>query len=111
MAISKKMNTQPLRGLRPTGDRVLVQREDKPVTKSPGGIIIPDTATKEKSKVGIVLAVGPGRTSDEGKLVPISVKPGSKVVFNAGWDNEIDMGEAEEEYFLVKESDILAILK
>ena len=97
--------------VQPTGDRVLVQREDVSMKKSASGIIIPDTATKEKSKVGVVLAVGPGRTSDEGKLVPMSVKPGSKVVFNAGWDNEIDMGEAEEEFFLVKESDILAVIK
>ena len=97
--------------VQPTGDRVLVQREDVSMKKSPGGIIIPDTATKEKSKVGVVLAAGPGRTSEEGKLVPMSVKPGSKVVFNAGWDNEIDMGEAEEEFFLVKESDILAVIK
>ena len=97
--------------IQPTGDRVLVQREDKAATKSPGGIIIPDTATKEKSKVGVVLAVGPGRVSDEGALIPMSVKPGSKVIFNAGWDNEIDMKEADEEFFLVKESDILAIIK
>lgn len=97
--------------IQPTGDRVLVRREDKPAKKSPGGIIIPDTATKEKSKVGVVLAVGPGRTSDEGKLIPMSVEPGSKVIFNAGWDNEIDMGEAEEEFFLVEEKAILAVIK
>lgn len=97
--------------IQPTGDRVLVQREDRAAKKSPSGIIIPDTATKEKSKVGVVLSVGPGRISDEGELIPMSVKPGSKVIFNAGWDNEIDMGEAEEEFFLVKESDILAIIK
>ena len=97
--------------IQPTGDRVLVQREDKPSKKSPGGIIIPDTATKEKSKVGVVLAVGPGRVSDEGKLILMSVKPGARVIFNAGWDNEIEMEEPEEEYFLVKESDILAIIK
>jgi len=105
MANSKKMNIQP------TGDRVLVKREGMPDKKSPGGIIIPDTATKEKSKLGVVLAVGPGRVSDEGKLIPMSVKPGAKVVFNAGWDNEIEMGEQDEEYFLVKESDILAVIK
>ncbi|HEY4516366.1 MAG TPA: co-chaperone GroES [Candidatus Paceibacterota bacterium] len=102
---NKKMNIQP------TGDRVLVQREDVSAKKSPGGIIIPDTATKEKSKVGVVLAVGPGRYGDEGDLIPMTVRPGTKVIFNAGWDNEIQMGEAEEEFFLVKESDILAIIK
>ena len=79
--------------------------------KSAGGILIPDTATKEKSKIGMVVAVGPGRTSDEGRLIPTSIKPGSKVVFNAGWDNEVDLGDDDEEYFLVKESDILAVIK
>ncbi len=95
----------------PVGDRVLVKREAKEDTKSPSGIIIPDTAQKEKSKVGVVIAVGPGHINDDGKLIPMSVKPGAKVVFNAGWDNEVDMGEKDEEYFLVKESDVLAIIK
>ncbi len=105
MANAKKINIQPL------ADRVLVKREEKELTKSAGGIIIPDTAQKEKSKLGTVVAVGPGRTTDEGRLVPMSVKVGSSVVFNAGWDNEVDMGEKDEEYFLVKETDILAIIK
>ncbi len=99
--------------IQPVADRVLVQREDMTTKKSPGGIIIPDTATKEKSKIGVVLAVGPGRVSDEGELIPMNIKPGAKVIFNAGWDNEIKIEGAgdEEEYFLVKESDILAIIK
>lgn len=105
MAKETKKNVMPL------GDRVLVKREEKEVEKSAGGIIIPDTAQKEKSKIGTVVAVGPGRTSDEGLLIPTSIKPGSKVIFNAGWDNEVDMGEKDEEYFIVKESDILAVIK
>jgi chaperonin GroES len=95
----------------PVGDRVLLKREAKEETKSPSGIIIPDTAQKEKSKMGTVVAVGAGRINDDGKLVAMSIKPGTRVIFNAGWDNEVDMGEKEEEYFLVKESDILAIIK
>ena len=102
---SSKSNIQPL------ADRVLVRRVDKADTKSPSGILIPDTAAKEKSKMGIVVAVGSGRISDEGTLIPTSVKVGAKVIFNAGWDNEVDMGEKDEEYFLVKESDILATIK
>jgi len=97
--------------VQPLADRILVKRADKANTKSPGGIIIPDTATKEKSKMGVVVAVGVGRISDEGKLIPTSVKVGFKVIFNSGWDNEVDMGEKDEEYFLVKESDILAVIK
>lgn len=96
--------------VKPLADRVLVQREDTASDRSPSGIIIPDTATKEKSKVGVVVATGPGRYSDDGKLIPTTVKVGSKVIFNAGWDNEVNLGD-EEEYFLVKESDILAIIK
>ena len=105
MANNKKTTLQPL------ADRVLVKREEKEMEKSASGIIIPDTAQKEKSKIGTVVAVGPGRTTDDGKLVPNSIKPGSKVVFNAGWDNEVDLGDKDEEYFLVKESDILAVIK
>ena len=101
----KKIEVQPV------ADRVLVKREDKPETKSASGIIIPDTAQKEKSKRGVIIAVGSGRISDEGKLIPTTVKAGAKVYFNAGWDNEVDLGEGDEEYFLVKESDILAIIK
>jgi chaperonin GroES len=97
--------------IRPLGDRVLVRRQDVTDTKSPSGIIIPDTAKKEKSKIGVVVAVGEGRVSDEGTLVPMSLKVGAKVIFNSGWDNEVDMGDKDEEFFLVKESDILAIIK
>lgn len=101
----KKVNVQPI------GDRVLVMRVDKPEKKLASGIIIPDTAEKEKSKRGIVVAAGPGRINDEGKLIPTSVKVGAKVYFNAGWDNEVDIAEDDEAYFLVRESDILAIIK
>ncbi len=100
---AKKPSIQPL------GDRVLVRRDDK-VEKSPAGIIIPDTAAKEKSKRGLVMAIGPGRIGEDGKLIPMNVKVGASVFFNAGWDNEVDLGD-DEEYFLVKESDILAVIK
>ena len=101
---AKKMTIQPL------ADRVLVRREEGPAVKSLSGLIMPETSSKEKSKLGVVVAVGPGRISDEGKMIATSVKIGAKVVFNAGWDNEVDMHD-DEEYFLVKESDILAIIK
>ena len=97
--------------VQPLADRVLVKREDMPDKKSPGGIIIPDSAKKEKSKMGTVIAVGPGRYGEEGDLIPMTIKVGAKVIFNSGWDNEVNMGDDEEEYFLVKESDILAIIK
>ncbi|MBV9159543.1 MAG: co-chaperone GroES [Candidatus Kaiserbacteria bacterium] len=96
--------------IQPLSDRVLVRREELPEKKSIAGIIIPDTAQKEKSKLGVVIAVGPGRVSDDGKLIPMSIKVGAKVIFNSGWDNEVVIGD-EEEYFLVRESDVLAITK
>ena len=106
----KKQEKNTKHDIQPLADRVLVRRSDAPDKKSPAGIIIPDTAKQEKSKIGTVLAVGPGRLGDEGDLIPTSVKVGAKVIFNAGWDNEVDMGD-EEEYFLVKESNILAVIK
>ncbi|MFZ2886205.1 MAG: co-chaperone GroES [Minisyncoccia bacterium] len=95
--------------MQPVGDRVLVKREDIDV-KSPAGIIIPDTASKEKSKRGVIVAIGPGKFGDEGDLIPMTVKAGDKVFFNAGWDNEVKLPGDESEYFLVHESDILAII-
>ena len=106
--MAKEKNTKIT--IRPLGDRVLVRKEEMPDKKSVAGIIIPDTAQKEKSKLGTVIAVGPGRFGDEGDLIPMTVKEGQKVIFNAGWDNEVSIGD-DFEYFLVKESDILAVTK
>jgi len=98
------------KNIQPLSDRVLVQRLEMPDKKSAAGIIIPETAQKEKSKLGLIVAVGPGRFGDEGDLIPMTVKVGQKVIFNAGWDNEVALGD-DEEYFLVRESDILAVTK
>lgn len=95
--------------VQPLSDRVLVRREDMPDKTSAAGIVLPDSAQKEKSKMGTVLAVGPGRMSESGDLIPTSVPVGAKVIFNSGWDNEVSM-EDDQEYFLVRESDILAII-
>lgn len=96
-------------GIQPLGDRVLVKREDIAVT-SPAGIIIPDTASKEKSKRGIVVSAGPGKYGEGADLIPMSVQPGDAVYFNAGWDNEVKLPGDDAEYFLVHESDILAVI-
>lgn len=105
MAKEKKISIKPL------ADRVLVKREEADAQKSAAGIIIPDTAQKEKSKKGTIIAVGPGRTTDEGNLVPTTVKVGASVLFNSGWDNEVQFPGDDAEYFLVKESDILAVIE
>src|SRR3989344_883071 len=96
--------------IQPLGDRVLVKREEIDV-KSPAGIIIPDTAQKEKSKQGVIVAVGPGKYGDEGDLIPMSVRTGQKVYLNSGWDNEVKLEGDEAEFFLIHESDILGVIK
>lgn len=106
----KKANvSKPKRGIQPIGDRVLVKRVGVE-EKSPFGIIIPDSAQKEKSKKGVVVAVGSGKYGDEGDLIPMTVQKGDKVFFNAGWDNEVKLDGDDAEYFLIHESDILAVI-
>ena len=93
--------------IQPLHDRVIVKRvEEEETTK--GGIIIPDTA-KEKPMEGIVVAVGSGRIEDEGKKIPLEVKKGDRVLFSkyAGTEIKID----DEEHLIMKEEDIIAIVK
>lgn len=93
--------------IRPLQDRVIVKRlEEEQKTK--GGIIIPDSA-KEKPLEGIVIAVGKGKTSDDGKLIKLDVKEGDKVLFSkyGGTDVKID----GEEYLIMKEDDILGVIE
>jgi len=94
--------------LKPLADRVLIKEDaDSAEKKTSGGIIIPVTVDEDKgSKRGIVMAVGPGRHED-GKLVAPSVKAGDKVLFQ--WGDKIKVGE--EEYYIVREAEILAVIK
>ncbi len=93
--------------VKPLHDRVLVKRlEEEERTK--GGIIIPDTA-KEKPQYGKVIAVGPGRLNEKGERVPMSVKENDKVLFSKYAGNEIKI--EGEEYLIMREDDILAILE
>jgi len=93
--------------LKPLGNRVLVKAiEEEERTK--GGIVLPDTA-KEKPQKGEVIAVGPGKVDDEGNTVPMSVKVGDRVIFAKYGGTEIkDDGE---EYLIMKEDDILAVIE
>ncbi len=93
--------------VRPLGDRVLVKRlEEEEKTK--GGIIIPDTA-KEKPQQGKIVAVGNGRTTEDGKVIPMNVKVGDKVLFQkySGSDIKIE----GEEYLIMREEEILGIIE
>jgi len=91
---------------RPLHDRVVVKRIDAE-EKSAGGIIIPDTA-KEKPSQGEVIAVGPGARDETGKLVPVDVKVGDRVLFGKWSGTEVKIDG--EELLIMKESDIMGVL-
>jgi chaperonin GroES len=94
--------------IRPLHDRVLVKRLENEEKTSPGGIIIPDTA-KEKPQEGEVVAVGPGKTKDDGSVSPMNVKAGDRILFGkySGTDVKID----DEDYLIMREDDILGVLE
>lgn len=91
--------------IRPLQDRILVQRIDEEETTK-GGIIIPDTA-KEKPSEGKVMACGKGKVKDDGKIQPLDVKKGDRILFSkyAGTEVNID----GEEHLIIREDDILGI--
>ena len=93
--------------IRPLGDRILIKRI-KDQEKSKGGIIIPDTA-KEKPQQGKVVAVGPGGRDESGKLIPIDVKVGDRVLFGKWSGTEVKIDGIE--YLIMKESDIMGVLE
>ena len=92
---------------RPLHDRVVVKRIDAE-EKSAGGIIIPDTA-KEKPSQGEVVGVGPGGRDETGKLIPLDVKEGDRVLFGKWSGTEVKIDGVE--YLIMKESDIMGILE
>ncbi len=92
---------------RPLHDRVVIKRIDQE-EKSAGGIIIPDTA-QEKPMEGEVIAVGPGARGDDGKLHPLDVKVGDRVLFGKWSGTEVKIGA--EDFLIVKESDVMGIIE
>ncbi len=93
--------------VRPLHDRILVKREEEDEAKH-GSIIIPDTA-KEKPQRGKVVAVGNGKVTEEGKRVPLDVKSGDRILFGKYSGNEVKIDN--EDYLILREEDILAILE
>lgn len=100
------MNTK--RKIIPLGDRVLV-RVARAETKTKSGIIIPDTVGKERPEEGIVVAVGAGKTTDHGVTITPKVKVGDIIIFAKYGPDEIKI--AGEEFYVLNESNILAIIK
>ncbi len=93
--------------MKPLHDRVLIKRLDDERT-SAGGIVIPDTASEKPSR-GKVIAVGSGKILNDGKVLPLTVKVGDTVLFSKYGYDEVKVDG--EEYFILKEENILAILK
>jgi chaperonin GroES len=94
--------------IRPLHDRVVVRRADEE-TKTPGGIVIPDSASKEKPIQGEVIAVGPGKMGDNGQVQAMAVKVGDKVLFGKYAGTEVKL--SENEYTVMREDDIMGIIE
>jgi chaperonin GroES len=88
-------------------DRIIVKRVDEE-TKTAGGIFIPDTA-KEKPQQGEVVAVGKGKKTEDGKVIPMDVKPGDKVLFGKYAGTEIKL--EGQDYLIMREDDILGVVE
>ncbi len=93
--------------IRPLQDRILVKRIEEE-EKSKGGIIIPDTA-KEKPQEGRVIAVGNGKIGEDGKVQPLDVKKGDKVLFSKYSGSEVNI--EDEEHLIIREDDVLGIIE
>jgi chaperonin GroES len=107
MKKQEKKNTRVK--IQPVGDRILVRPLEEGDEKSPSGIIIPDTARKEKPERGEVVAVGPGKRGDDNEIIPVSVKVGDTVVFSKYGYDEVTIDDSE--YYIVSESNILAVIR
>jgi chaperonin GroES len=94
--------------IKPIGDRYLVEPVKE--EKKKGGIILPDTLSKEKPEEGIIIAVGTGKPNHDGsKMIPLELKKGAKVLFTKYAPHEVKVGEKE--YLVIKEEDILAVIE
>ncbi len=92
--------------VRPLHNRLIVKRVEED-EKTTGGIIIPDSA-KEKPQQGRVIAVGPGRRDDKGKIIPMETNKGDRVLFSKYGGNEVDLDG--DEHLIISEDDVLAVL-
>ena len=93
--------------IRPLHDRIIVQRIDEGEQRV-GGIIVPDSA-KEKPRQGKVIAAGNGKSKDDGKRVPLDVKPGDRILFGKYSGQEIKL--EGDEYLIMREDDVLAVIE
>jgi len=94
--------------IKPLSDYILIE-PIKEEEKTKSGILLPETADKERPEQGKVIAIGPGKLNDSGNLVPMNVKVGQKVLFTKYGPNEIKV--EDKEYLIAKQEDILAIIE
>jgi len=94
--------------IKPLSDHILIE-PIKEEEKTKSGIFLPETAEKEKPEQGLVIAVGQGKKTDDGKIIPVSVKAGDKVLFTKYGPNEIKIDGKE--YLIAREEDILAVIE
>ncbi|OGF70141.1 co-chaperone GroES [Candidatus Giovannonibacteria bacterium RIFCSPLOWO2_02_FULL_45_14] len=94
--------------IKPLGDRVLIEPLEKGAEKTKSGIVIPDTAEKERPEQGIVIEVGEGKRDEKGNLIPVLVSKGQKVLFSKYGPTELKIDDKE--YLIAREEDILAII-
>ena len=94
--------------IRPLQDRVIVRRLEEHVEKTKGGIIIPDTA-KEKPSEGKVVAVGKGKVNEDGKLTPLDVKRGDRILFSKYSGTEVNI--EGDEHLIIREDDVLGVVE
>jgi chaperonin GroES len=97
--------------VKPLGDRVLIEPVDAKYKegRTASGIVIPDTAEKERPEQGRIVAAGPGRKGEDGKVIPMGIKKGQIVLFTKYGPNEIKI--EGKEYLIAKEEDILAVIE
>ena len=110
-SVSAPKVAAPKAPVEPLNDRIVVRplSEAESGTRSPSGIIIPDTVSKEKPEQGIVVAVGPGKYDEDGvRRIPLSVAVGDRVIFSKYGFDEVKVGGKE--YFIVSEQSVLAII-
>jgi chaperonin GroES len=98
-----------LKKLRPMDDRILIEPVEEETATTSFGLVLPDTASKEKPQKGRVVAVGPGKFSEDGKRMTMSVKPGDTVLYTKYGPTEVKI--EGKEIFFIQESDVLAVVQ
>jgi len=96
---------------KPLSNRLLIEPMEEEAKQTKSGIVIPDTVDKKKQSRGTVVAVGPGKRSEKGDVMPLAVKIGDKVLFKEPWSEENKIEDGGKKYFLVEEDDVLATIE